>query len=205
MTDGELVDRARAGFEDAFRLLVDRHGRAVYNLLARMLRDPALAEDLAQETFLRAFTHLSSFDPRYKFSNWVLRIAHNLAIDALRRRRGSEVVSLDSTEGERPPLVDSIPDARAEDGPARLERGDLAEALARAMDRLRPEYRQLVVLRYQEELSYEEIVEVTGLPLGTVKSFLHRARKEMAQALEAGGWREGDGGSGQGRAAGRPE
>lgn len=205
MTDGELVDRARAGFEDAFRLLVDRHERAVYNLLARMLRDPALAEDLAQETFLRAFTHLSSFDPRYKFSNWVLRIAHNLAIDALRRRRGPEVVSLDSTEGERPPLVDSIPDARTEDGPARLERGDLAEALARAMDRLRPEYRQLVVLRYQEELSYEEIVEVTGLPLGTVKSFLHRARKEMAQALEAGGWREGDGGSGQGRAAGRSE
>ncbi len=184
------MERARAGLEDAFRLLVDRHERAVYNLLVRMLHDPALAEDLAQEAFLRAFTHLASFDARYKFSNWLLRIAHNLAIDAM-RRRGPEVLSLDQSVDDRQPLADSIPAPAEEDGPRSLERRDLGAALGAAMDRLRPEYRQLVVLRYQEELSYEEIVAITGLPLGTVKSFLHRARLEMAAILEAAGWGEG--------------
>lgn len=95
---------------------------------------------------------------------------------------------IDGSDRERQPLVESIPAPPAEDGPARLEQSDLAAALSRAMDALRPEYRQLVVLRYQEELSYEEIVEVTGLPLGTVKSFLHRARAEMAAALRTAGW-----------------
>lgn len=181
------MERAKAGFDDAFRLLVERYERGVYNLLARMLRDPALAEDLAQETFLRAFGHLSQFDPQYKFSSWLLRIAHNLAIDAL-RRRGPETVSLDADQDGGPALSASIAAPAAEDGPRRLERQDLAAVLAVAIGRLRLEYRQLVVLRYQEELSYEEIAEVTGLPIGTVKSLLHRARAEMAKTLGGMGW-----------------
>jgi RNA polymerase sigma-70 factor (ECF subfamily) len=94
VSDAELVERAIAGLEDAFRTLVARHQRGVFNLLVRMLRNPSLAEELAQETFLKAFTHLRSFDPRYKFSNWILRIAHNAAIDAI-RRRGPQELSLD--------------------------------------------------------------------------------------------------------------
>jgi RNA polymerase sigma-70 factor (ECF subfamily) len=151
-----------------------------------MLRDPALAEDLSQETFVRAFRHLPSFDPHYKFSNWILRIAHNAGIDAL-RRRGPDLVPLESDE-ERRGAAEAVTAPVGEDGLRRLERRDLGAALETAMSGLREEYRRLIVLRYQEELSYDEIARMTGLPLGTVKSHLHRARAEMASFLSAGGW-----------------
>jgi RNA polymerase sigma-70 factor, ECF subfamily len=180
VTDAELVERAIAGREDAFRGLVVRHQRSVYNLLARMLRNPSLAEELAQETFLKAFKNLRSFDPRFKFSNWVLRIAHNAAIDAM-RRSGPQEVSLDEPDDRGgATLADAIPDPHAEDAVRAVEHRDLARALGAALNELRPEYRRMVVLRYQEDLGYEEIAGITGLPLGTVKSHLHRARSEMA-------------------------
>jgi RNA polymerase sigma-70 factor, ECF subfamily len=187
VTDAELVDRTLGGSEDAFRVLVGRHQQRVYNLLVRMLRHPALAEELAQETFLKAFSHLRSFDPRYKFSNWLLRIAHNTAIDTLRRRTGQEVSFDDPGEGDQPAGGDSFIDPRSDHAPRAVERRELAEVLGEAMARLRPDYREAVVLRYQEDLSYEEISAITGLPLGTVKSNLHRARAEMAAFLRGKG------------------
>jgi RNA polymerase sigma-70 factor, ECF subfamily len=156
-----------------------------------MLRDPALAEDLAQETFLKAFKHLRTFDRRFKFSNWLLRIAHNTAIDAIRRRGPQEVSIEDAADREQPMLDRALVDPASNAAPRNVERADLARALDAAMGRLRPEYRQAVVLRYQEELGYEEIAEITGLPLGTVKSNLHRARSEMAQFLARSGWHRG--------------
>jgi RNA polymerase sigma-70 factor, ECF subfamily len=187
VTDAELVERAVAGLDDAFRTLVERHQRGVFNLLVRMLRNPALAEDLTQETFLKAFRHLRTFDPRFKFSNWVLRIAHNAAIDAL-RRGGPPETPLDDRDGnDGSRLADAVADPNAVEPSEALERQDLARTLGAALDRLRPEYRRLVVLRYQEELSYEEIADLTSLPLGTVKSHLHRARSEMAVFLRERG------------------
>jgi RNA polymerase sigma-70 factor, ECF subfamily len=191
VTDFQLVEQTLAGSEEAFRALVVRYERRVYNLLVRMLRNPALAEELAQETFLKAFTHLRSFDPGYKFSNWILKIAHNAAID-LMRRRGPQEVPLDEPgpreEARRDAwLVDPNSGAAAES----VERDDLGRLLRAAMDRLRPEYRKVVVLRYQEELSYEDVAEVTGLPVGTIKSHLHRARAEMADFLGRRGLRSG--------------
>lgn len=152
-----------------------------------MLRDQGLAEDLTQETFVRAFSHLATFDPRFKFANWLLRIAHNAGIDAI-RRRGPDLVPLEGDEERASPAA-SIAAPRGVDGLKRVEQRDLGEALEAAMAHLRAEYRQVLVLRYHEELSYEEITEVTGLPLGTVKSYLHRARAEMAAILSAAGWR----------------
>jgi RNA polymerase sigma-70 factor (ECF subfamily) len=171
-------------------VLVSRHERSVFNLLVRMLRDPALAEDLAQEAFVRAFRHLSEFDPRYKFANWLLRIAHNAGIDAI-RRRGPDVVSLD--DEEHPDAAAAIPAREAEDALERVERLELGRVLDAAIDRLRPEFRKVMILRYHEELSYDEIAEVTGLPLGTVKSDLHRARNEIAAWLRAAGWKGSEG------------
>jgi len=189
LTDAQLVERALAGHEDGFRELLARYQRPVFNLLARMLRDAALAEDLTQETFLKAHRHLRTFDPRYKFSNWILRIAHNSAIDAL-RRRGPQEVSLDDPDSpERATLDASLVDSKTETAERLMERRDVALALESALARLRPEYRRLVVMRYQEDLGYEDIAEVTGLPLGTVKSHLHRARGEMADFLAKTGWR----------------
>ncbi|MFB3854556.1 MAG: RNA polymerase sigma factor [Vicinamibacterales bacterium] len=191
-TDSDLVALVLAGSEKASRELVRRYERPVYNLIARMVGNPALAEDLAQETFLRMFRGLKSYDPGQKFSNWLLRIAHNLTVDHLRIRR-LDTVPLDEDPSGRP--VEERVVAGPEDDPARaLERSDIAAAIDRALARLRPEYRQLVVLRYLEDLGYEDLVEVTGLPLGTVKSFLHRARAAMAAILSAEGWGRRDAG-----------
>jgi RNA polymerase sigma-70 factor (ECF subfamily) len=182
------VERALKGFEDGFRTLVARYQRPVYNLLARMLRDPALAEDLTQETLLKAYGHLSSFDARFKFSSWIFRIAHNTAVDALRRRPRRETSLDDPGPRERARVDQALVDPRSDAGLRSAERRDLARVLEAALDRLRPEYRQVVVLRYHEDLSYEEVAGITSLPLGTVKSYLHRARAEMAEFLVARGW-----------------
>lgn len=152
-----------------------------------MLGDRAAAQDLTQETFVRAFTHLGSFDPRFKFSNWVLRIARNLAIDAI-RRRGPHLVSLDAEEGTWAGAGD-VPSPDANEGIRLIEQEDLGRAMAEALSHLRPEYRQVVILRYHEESTHEEIAAITGLPVGTVKSHLHRARAQMAIFLAERGWR----------------
>jgi RNA polymerase sigma-70 factor (ECF subfamily) len=187
VTDLQLVEQTLTGSEEGFRTLVARHERSVYNLLVRMLRNPAVAEELAQETFLKAFTHLRSFDPRYKFSNWLLRIAHNAAIDVV-RRCGPQELSLDEPDPHEQARFDTVLiDPNSGAAVAHLEQQDVGRVLQAAMDRLRPEYRQAVVLRYQEDLSYEEISEITGWPLGTIKSHLHRARAEMADYLRRRG------------------
>ncbi len=188
MTDAQLVERALAGSEDAFAALVSRHQRSVYNLLARMLRNPALAEELAQESFLKAYTHLRSFNPEYKFANWILRIAHNAAIDVL-RQRGPQVVSIDeAASGGQRPIEETVVDPRSDEAERRVERRDLSQLLGAALDQLRPDYRRVIVLRYQQDLGYEEIAAIAGEPVGTVKSHLHRARAEMAAFLTKRGF-----------------
>jgi RNA polymerase sigma-70 factor (ECF subfamily) len=174
----DLVAQARGGSEDACRALVDRYQHSVYNLINRMVRDPGVAEELAQDTFVKALGALHGFDPAYRFVTWVLRIAHNTAIDHLRRRRVA-TVPIDGPEDQ--PVSDAILVDRSQRTPLELaEQADLRRTLDWALAQLRPEYRRMIVLRYLEDLSYEEIVEVVGLPLGTVKSHLHRARAEMA-------------------------
>jgi RNA polymerase sigma-70 factor (ECF subfamily) len=183
VTDAQAVEQTLAGSDDGFAALVARHQRSVYNLLARMLRNPALAEELAQETFLKAYTHLRRFNPDYKFANWILRIAHNAAIDIL-RQRGPKLVSIDEPAAPGQPRIDeTLEDPRSDEAARRVERRDLSRVLGAALDHLRPEYRRAVILRYQQDLGYEEIAAITGEPLGTVKSHLHRARAEMAAFL----------------------
>lgn len=177
-TDVELVEGALGGAEHAFRELVHRYERPVFGVIVRLLGNPSRAEELAQDTFVKAFRALHTYDRARKFSAWLLKIARNVAIDELRRH------TLDTTE-----LDPATPD-RARPTPLRMaEHGELACALRTAMERLRPEYRELVALKYEQELEYDEIVEITGLPAGTIKSSLHRARKEMAEHLESLGWR----------------
>ena len=186
-TDVELVRGALDGSESAFREIVLRYQRPVYGLIVRMVRDPARAEELAQDTFVKAFRALHTYDVQRKFSAWLLTIAHHVAIDEL--RKGSLVTqSLDemTQDGSAPSGVD-----RYEKAPRR-PRSRSAPSWRRhfetAIGRLRPEYREVVTLRYERELDYDEIAEITGLPMGTVKSSLHRARKELAEHLESLGW-----------------
>lgn len=185
--DLDLVRRALDGSQDAYRDLLLRYQRPVLSLIRRMVRNSSQAEDLAQEVFLKAFRALESFDQRRKFSSWLFKIAHNASIDQLRRRQ-LDTVPLETRDRDQPDLVAVLADPGVETPSSRVERRDLALAIEGAMASLKPPYREVVILRYQEGLAYEEIAEVTDLPLGTVKTHLFRARKAMVAHLEARGW-----------------
>jgi RNA polymerase sigma-70 factor, ECF subfamily len=188
-TDAQLVARALAGSQEAFRELVLRFERPVYSLIARMVQEPATAEDLTQEAFVKAYRSLHTYDASRKLSSWLFKIAHNTTIDHL-RRHVPDTVSLEAPQDEegRGGLAAVLSDASIEDPAAAAERRDMARSLERAISRLRPEYREAVVLFYLEGATYQEICDVTGLPLGTVKTNLHRARKELAAEMSALGW-----------------
>lgn len=155
-----------------------RYERPVVNLVVRIVRDPALAEDLGQETFLKAFRSLRTFDISRKLSSWLFRIAHNTALDALRRARTEAVVSVAAS---RDPAVPPPPDP--------VEAAALGRALDAALGGLRPEFRAALVLRYEEGCSYDEIGHAMGIPIGTAKTYVHRARRLVAASLTAAGWR----------------
>lgn len=185
--DIDLVEAALQGSQDAYREIVERYQRPVFGLIRRMVRDQGTAEDLAQEVFVKAFRALASFDRSRKFSSWLFKIAHNTGIDQLRKRQ-LDTVALETTDSEEPNLSAVLADTKVESPETRVHRGDIADALEAALSTLRIEYREVVLLRFQEGLAYEEIAQVTELPLGTVKTHLFRARKAMARHLKEQGW-----------------
>jgi RNA polymerase sigma-70 factor, ECF subfamily len=187
VSDVELVRGALDGSEPSFREIVLRYQRPVFGLIARLIRDPGRAEELAQDTFVKAFRALHTYDVQRRFSAWLLTIAHHVAIDEL-RKTVVNTRSLDEMADEDQRSLE-IPDTKGCTPAVLAERAALASALQTAIGRLRPEYREVVTLRYERELDYEEIAEIAGLPLGTVKSTLFRARKELAEHLERLGWR----------------
>lgn len=184
--DRELASLATQGREAAFRELLTRYERPVFSLILRMVRDRALAEDLAQETFVRAFNAIASYDPAYRFSNWIFKIANNHTIDHLRRRR-LDTVSIDGSphaSSGREAARTSLALASTERSPASyVESKELGSQIERAIGELRPEYRTAILLRHVEGYAYEEIADVMGIPLGTVKTYLHRARGELKERL----------------------
>ncbi len=190
--DATLVTRTLAGDGDAFRGLVERYQRGVFGIVLQLVRERAPAEDLSQEAFLKAYRALDSFDRGRRFSSWLFKIAHNTAIDHLRRRE-PEALPLENPEPEGMDLLDTLAAPAHQTPEARARRRRLAAALEEAMGRLKPDYRLVMELRFRQGLSYEEIAEVTGLPLGTVKTHLHRARKGLARALAELGWGPEDG------------
>ena len=185
-TDHDLIALARTGSEKAYRELLDRYQRPVFSLVYRMVRDRELAEDLAQETFVKVFNHLDRFNPKYKFSSWIFKIASNLAIDTLRKREPN-MVSLDgSRHAETPDEIEATRitvESKDENPEEFLEAKELGHEIERAIGLLRPDYRTAILLRHVEGRAYEEIAEVMGVPLGTVKTFIHRARSELRETL----------------------
>lgn len=185
-TDQEIVVLARAGEEVAYRELIRRYERPLFSLLYRMVRDRELAEDLAQETFIKALNAIESYRPEYKFSSWIFKIANNAAIDHLRRRELDTLSLEGSPHAETPDAVEAtalqIGD-RQESPLDAVEARELGGQIERAITQLRPEYRSCILLRHVEGRAYEEIAEILNLPLGTVKTYIHRARNELRQAL----------------------
>lgn len=185
-TDQEIVALAKEGREAAYRELIRRYERPIFSLILRMVRDRQLAEDLSQETFIKALNAIGSYRPEFKFSSWIFKIANNAAIDQLRRR---EVGTL-SIDGA--PNATSAEDIEAtalqvgdkgETPLAELEARELGSHIERAIAQLRPEYRSCIMLRHVEGLAYEEIAQLLDLPLGTVKTYIHRARHELRDML----------------------
>jgi len=180
--DAEVVRLVLAGDTELYAVLVNRYRTRVSRYVERFTYDAEDARDVTQDVFIKVYAALDSFDPRFKFSTWLFRIAGNAAIDHLRRRR-VRLLPL-----ERPPGEDG--EARAVDPPEtrpnpheELTRKRLREALSTAIDRLPDDYRELISLRHYGEMPYEEIAELKGMPLGTVKNKLFRARQALRDLL----------------------
>jgi RNA polymerase sigma-70 factor, ECF subfamily len=186
LSDQDLVARARQGSEKAYRELLGRYQRPVFSLIYRMVRDRELAEDLAQETFVRVFNNIDRYDDRYKFSSWIFKIASNLTIDSIRRKEVATVSIDGSRNAVTPDQIEAttITLASPDENPEELlEARQLGEEIERGIDGLRPEYRTAILLRHVEGRPYEEIAEIMSVPLGTVKTYIHRARHELRGSL----------------------
>ena len=187
LPDADVVALALEGREAAHRELVKRYERPVFSLVFRMVRDRELAEDLTQDTFVKVLSHLDRYRTDFKFSSWLFKIANNVAIDHLRKRQ-LDTISLDgaASAGDADAIAATSFDVgdHAENALDELEARELGSAIERAIASLRPEYRSCILLRHVEGRSYEEIASTLDLPLGTVKTYIHRARHELRQALE---------------------
>ncbi len=186
-SDQELVRLSRRGDERAVREIISRFERPVFSLIYRMVRDRELAEDLTQEAFVRTLNNLRRYDPSYRFSSWLFKIAYNLTVDHLRRKE-LDTVSIhgapDAVSPDRQAATSitlAAPDERPDE---LLEARELGDEIETAIADLRPEYRTAILLRHVEGRSYEEIARIMDVPLGTVKTFIHRARAELKEALE---------------------
>ncbi len=177
----ELIQRTLRGEKNAFEALVCQYERPLMNYIGRMVQDRELALDFTQEVFLRAYASLHSFEPQYKFSTWLFRIASNLVIDHWRKKK---IPALSLSE----PLEDSnlnldVPDERP--SPLRqFEVAELGRRIEKALEKLPGALRELFVWRHINGLSYEEMAEIKGLPVGTVKNRVYQAKEAIRRLLE---------------------
>jgi RNA polymerase sigma-70 factor (ECF subfamily) len=187
LTDQEIVVFARQGREAAYRELIGRYQRPVFSLIYRLVRDREKSEDLTQDTFIKVLNALDRYDPSYKFSSWIFKIAHNTSLDHLRKKE-PETLSLDgSPHAETASEIEAstISAVSTEESPeAFAANRELGSTLDQAIAKLRPEYRTAIVLCHVEGWPYEDIAESMGVPLGTVKTYIHRARNELKKHLE---------------------
>jgi RNA polymerase sigma-70 factor (ECF subfamily) len=182
LTDEDLVTAVLEGDRDRFGELIDRYQGRLVNYLFRLLRNADDAHDLAQEVFVKVYQVLDRFDPHYKFSTWLFRVAQNAAIDQIRRRR-LKVVSLRQEDDEGESRDWDLPSP--ERGPyGELRNQERGEAIQEAIETLPWEYRELILLRHFGELPYEEIARLKQMPLGTVKNKLFRGRQMLKEKLQ---------------------
>jgi RNA polymerase sigma-70 factor, ECF subfamily len=174
VSDQEIVERCLAGDRDAFSQLVERYGGRVYNVALRITKEPDAANDCAQEAFVRAYRSLHRYDPAYPFGPWILKIVTNASLSYVQRSHAHEVV------------MDELPERAEPDeqGPelSALRREEVGEVMA-ALAELPPAYRAALTLRHLQQLSYQECADALGLPLGTLKTHLHRARAALKARL----------------------
>ncbi|HEV7843072.1 MAG TPA: sigma-70 family RNA polymerase sigma factor [Pyrinomonadaceae bacterium] len=178
IADCDLVVRAIKGREDGFNELVRRYQRPIAAYVYRMVGDYDSALDLTQEVFIKVYSSLARYRPEFKFSTWIYKIAHNASVDHLRRNSSREQALTSEVDGEERELTIMSRKLSPEQEYAMEERRAEIERVVRQLPSV---YRELIILRHQHDLSYDEIAEVMSLPLGTVKNRLFRAREMMRQ------------------------
>lgn len=171
LSDLELVKMTKSGDVEAFSELVRRHEQNVYNLACRFMREPSLAEDMAQEAFLKAFRLLKGFRGDCSFSTWMYRVTCSVCLTELTRRK---------RRGE----VELLPKHGGETMPASVETADLPELMRSCVDRLPEHYANIVTLYYFKETPYETIAHLLDIPMGTLKTWMHRARLQLRKIVE---------------------
>ncbi|GGL64493.1 RNA polymerase sigma factor SigW [Sporolactobacillus putidus] len=179
-----LIRRVKKGDHQAFAELVDRYKNSVFAICLRMVGNRQEAEDLSQETFIRAYKHIDQFDNDRNFSTWLFRIATNLSIDSLRRKKPS--VSLDAELPGAEGLAlkellsggETMPDEQ-------IVRAEMEKIIQHEISLLPEKYRSAVILKYIEDLSLKEISEIMGIPVGTVKTRIHRGREMLRKHMAA--------------------
>jgi RNA polymerase sigma-70 factor, ECF subfamily len=176
--DSDLVATAINGQEGSFEELVRRYQRPISAYVYRMVGNYESALDLTQEIFIKVYASLRKYRSEFKFSTWIYKIAHNAAVDHLRRSSTREQSLITGSDGDQFELPIESRRLSPEQESERKERRVEIESVVRALPST---YRELIILRHSQDLTYEEIVEVTGLPLGTVKNRLFRAREMMRQ------------------------
>ena len=182
LTDEELVSAVLQGDRERFGDLIERYQGRLINYLFRLLRNADDAHDLAQEVLVKVYQVLDRYDPQYKFSTWLFRVAQNAAIDQIRRRR-LKVVSLRQEDDEGDDRDWDLPSP--ERGPyGEMRNRERGEAIQEAIESLPWEYRELILLRHFGELPYEEIARMKRMPLGTVKNKLFRGRQMLKEKLQ---------------------
>lgn len=183
--DHELVRRCQNGDLSAFEGLVDRYQHRVYNLVYRMVGRHEDAQDIAQDVFLKALEHIGQFREQAQVFTWLFRIATNMAISRRRRAQTVKFVSLSGPTGSDGDGTQGFePADRADDRPAEsVERDEATGHVARAIGQLDEQFRSVLVLKDIEGLDYQQIADVLQLPVGTIKSRLHRARSELRDRL----------------------
>lgn len=185
-SDQEVVACACQGRDEGYHEILRRYQRRVFKRIYRLVHDHELAEDLTQDTFVKAFRALASHRPERKFSAWILKIASHTAIDHVRRKQ-LDTTPLRNTPAATPtrhikPTALQL-SAESAPTPARLDARHLGPAMQQAIRQLRTKYRRCITLRYVEERSYDDIAETLNLPLGTVKTYMHRGRNELKKML----------------------
>src|SRR5260221_10304690 len=180
LADSEVVSTAIAGREAGFEELVRRYQRPIAAYVYRMVGDYDAALDLTQEVFIKVYNSLTRYRSEFKFSTWIYKIAHNAAIDHLRRHTVREQALTGSIDGDRREIsIESRRLTPEQEGERKEKRSEIESGV----QLLPAAYRELIVLRHSQDLSYDEISDVTGLPLGTVKNRLFRAREAMRDYL----------------------
>jgi RNA polymerase sigma-70 factor (ECF subfamily) len=181
-SDEEIVDRIKRGEVDRFELLVERYQKRLVNYIFRMINDYEAALELSQDVFLKVYSALEKYNPEFKFTTWVHRIASNATIDWLRKKR-IDTLSMEIGGGEDGPTISQQLPSADLSPLVNLEMRQLQQRIETAIDELPLIYRELIVLRHINDLSYDEIAEALGLPLGTVKNRIFRGREMLKVAL----------------------